>query len=272
MLDVLGKVYRNRGLPLVARKGEDQTLRTTARLVSVDSSAYTATISLWGGEPIPGVPCTPATYTGVTAVHVLLTGGRPVMVTGPATTAANAAAMPQARASEVVSVRNRVVSPVWSGTYRVSRSAWDRWNTSTYGGRSDVYQAGSSSSGTLYGFAGYGSQVVALGASKITKASLSLVSNGAGFLSSWTATVQGSESGTQPPGQPTVTGDTFTVTVGGYGKAGQVASVDIPSDVSEGFRTGALRGFVLVGADYGGTFGTGHPLGWVFTVDYEVTA
>lgn len=277
MIDVLGVVHSRRGVAAPVRRGADRSVVTTGYLISEpDPETYMATVSVLGSEPISGVPAAPATYTGVTAVHVLLDQGRPVQVLSPAgslpvedpTAPIFVPAPPPATPSSTRVVTGRVVAPSFTGTYRVSRGAWGRWNDA-----SDVYQSGSPNSGTLYGLAAYGDQIVALGASEITRARLTLVSNGQGFVPAFDAVVQGSASGSQPAGAPAFTGDTATVSVPGYGHTGGKASVDLPASVRESLRAGSVKGLGLTGSTYGGTLGLGRGAGdaWVLTLDYKVS-
>lgn|GEM_PF-4743635 len=267
MPDILAAIYERRDAPKPPPPGADGTLRTTAALIATDDPTYTSTVSLWGSEPIPGVPTSPGVYTGVTSVHVLVQHGRPVHVLSPASEAALAPeSRPPAAVTSSVRTASRTVSPSGAGTWRVDSGAWDRHNGST----KPVYQGTYTRPGVsrpLRGLAWYGTQVTALGASAITKATLSVVSNGSPGAGDWTATVQGCASGSKPAGAPTFTGDTFTVTV--PSGAGGTATVAIPSSVREALRTGAVRSLGLVGAAYGGTKST--PPSWSIAFEYEVT-
>lgn len=264
--DILTAIYERRGKAPEPRPGSDDTLRTTAALVDVDDATYTATVSVWGSEPIEGVPAVPSVYTGVTSVQVLLQGGRPVQVLGPASDAElTPAERPPAAVVSSVRTATRTVSPVGAGTWRTDSAAWDRHNGAT----KPVYQGTSlNGHGPLRGLAWYGDQVTALGASTITGATLTVVSNGSPGAGAWTATIQGCASGSRPAGAPTFTGDTFTVSVPS-GSGGRV-TVAIPSSVREAMRTGAVRSLGLVGSPYGGTTST--PPSWSIAFDYEVTA
>lgn len=282
MLDVLGAIHRRRGTTPGRRLGADTSPVVVGFLLAEpDATTYLCTVSILGSEPIPGVPATPSTYTGVTTVAVLMDPekGTPVRVLGPAGAPPEELIVepPRPSSDPVVNpdspgstrvVRGKVVLPSFTGTYRVSRSAWGRWNDAA-----DVYQAGSASSGTLYGLAAYGNQITALGASSITRARLTLVSNGAGFVPAWDAVVRGSVNGTRPAGAPSYAGDTVTVSVPGYGKTGQSATVELGATMREALRDGTARGLGLVGATYGGTLGIGRGNGsaWALSLDYEVT-
>lgn len=271
MPDVLKAIWEQRGQAPGPRQGSDDTLRATARLIATDTATYTATVSIWGSDPIAGVPTTPAVYTGVDSVHVLVRGGRPVHVLGPATDAVLEEPVPEPAPDPTTkTITGKVITPTYSGTYRVNIGAWDRYNTSTYGGRSDVYQ-GTGARGPMRGLVTYGNQFTALGASVITRVRLTVASNGAGLGGSWSAVLQGSPHGSRPAGAPTSSGDTVSVTVAGFGSAGQRSYVDLSSAEREGFRTGSFRGLVLVGPDYGGAHGTAHPPSLVAVADYEVS-
>ena len=229
MLDVLGAIHGQRGADVGTRPGSDGSVRATAYLLDYDSVTYLSEVSVHGSEPIGGVPTVPSTYTGVTTVYVLMDGGRPVQVLGPASdvavggTGGGIEAPPSASTSTTRTVTGLIVGPAGSGTYRVDRAAWDRWNTTSYGGASDAYQAGSSASGT------------------------------------------------RPAGAPTYTGSTVSVTVPGYGRAGQVVTVDLDSTMRGDLRTGAIKSLGLTGATYGGTYGAGRAPGWYLSLDYTVS-
>ncbi len=269
--DVLARIHAGRGRERATRPGSDRALVATATLVDYDGTYDLATVSLYGGEAIAGVPAVPSTYTGVTTVRVLLDAGRPVQVLGPAsTTAVPDGTTADTPATEVRTFAGVIVGPVGSGTYRVDRSAWDRWNTTSYGGASDVYQAGSAASGVLHGLAWYGDQILNLGAAAITRARLTLVSNGSGTSATWSATVRGCASGTRPAGAPTYTGSTVSVTVPGYGKAGQAVAVDLDATMCDDLRDGTIKSLGLTAATYGGTYGLGRAPGWYLSLDGTV--
>lgn len=272
-MDILGAIHRARGSS--GRQGADGSLVTTARLVSTDGN--TATIRLWDStEHVAGVPAVSSTYTGVESVYVLLERGRPVLVAGPASSTTEEEFVPDESTSTTSLVRGRVILPTSTGTYAVARSAWDRYNTDRYGGVTDMYQ-GVGPIGDMDSLATYGDQFLDLGAVEITRARLTLISNGSGPSSAaWTATIQASASGSRPAGAPSYTGGTFTASVAGYGGAGTVTRVDLSSTVREGLRDGSLKGLGLVGVVYGGgTWGLStsatRPSGWVIDCDYTVT-
>lgn len=157
-------------------------------------------------------------------------------------------------AGQIVTVQAGVI-PSDSGTYRVSRAAWDRWNTDRFGGATDVYQGDAFGSGTLIGWVGYGDRIANLGALEIVSATLKVKRNGWTNLNTPVAlTVQGSPSGTQPAGSPSSSGDTATTNAVGLE---QWASVALTASMREGLRTGSIKGLVAVGSGDSGWYGTG---------------
>lgn len=235
-----------------------------ASLLAVDTVANRASVSIDGSLAV-WLPYVPGTYTGATTVFVLRdphSSGAGQLVLGPAGVEAvpavpppAAPAAPEAQdplgAGEQATV---LIRPTWSGTYRVIRAAWDRWNTDRYGGRSTLYQGDSFGSGTLKGMAVYGTAVRDLGALRIVSIVVSTpIATGSGSV-----VLQGSPSGTKPAGAPSVSGATASGTT----------SVSLPSPVCESFRTGDLRGLVSNGASYRGTYGTSKANGMTLAVTY----
>lgn len=159
------------------------------------------------------------------------------------------------------------ISPTWSGSYRVSRGAWDRWNTTSYGGRSDLYQGSAYGSGTMIGLATYGDQLANLGAISIDNIVVALVGNG-GSAMPGPAVVQGSPNGSQPPGAPTASGDLALADMSGT----TIGYMALPGTIREGMRTGAFKGLVLNGGGYLGVRGTGYAGSMALTVTYTRAA
>lgn len=237
---------------------------TTAQLLAVDTAGNRARVSIDGG---PGVwlPYVASSYTGITTVFVLrdpTRGGAGQLVLGPCGTQApidvpppppDPAVSPPAPVTARATIR-----PTWSGTWRASAAAWDRWNADRYGGRSTLYQGSAYGSGALTGLAVYGGQVVNLRALSITSAAVyALTVTGSGSL-----TVQGSASGSKPAGAPASSGSTAT----GMGW------INLPADVREALRTGATRGFAAVGANYLAVRGTSYPAGMALRITYTRNA
>lgn len=265
-MDVLAAIHARRGQAAPPRAGIDRTPLVVARLVTEPDADHLAVISIAGSEPLT-VPAVPSTYTGVTSVYVSMSDGRPVLVTGPAGTPTFAAPAPTGGTPTSETVTGLVVAPTVSGTWRVDRAAWDRWNEAT-----DVYQAGSASSGVLSGIACYGDGIVNLGLDSITRARLTLVSNGAGYVSSWSAAIKGATYSTLPSSAPTLAATTSSVTVPGYGYDGSAVTLDLDATTRENLRAGTWKALGLgTTGTYGGTRGTRDSRGWVLTIDGTVT-
>jgi hypothetical protein len=211
------------------------------------------------------VPAPMGAYTiGQTAWILTDEWGIPQIAIGPSSTAtAGAGVAPPAPAAPTVTATTTIGAQT-SGTYRTG-SGWDRWNTGKYGGPSDVYQgAAYGSSGTLIGFAGFGDQVVNLGALSIDDISVPVKKTSLDGFSA-ALTVQGSASGSRPGGAPSGSGDTAATGVlppGGWG------SLQFTPNMREAFRTGAARGLVAVGSAYGGFGGTATPGSLVLQIRY----
>lgn len=253
--------------------GADVRAYTTGLLLGIDEPGNRLLVSVHDGEG-SWLPAVPGTYQGVRVVHVLLdvmAGGRAVLVLGPAEAAptpaqAEASPLPQTPPPAAPTTRTRTVTitPTWSGTWRSTRGAWDRWNVTTYGGRSDVYQGDGYGSGPLVGLATYGNQLVNLGAISIDSVVLRVFRNGSGAGTA-ALVVQGSPHGAQPAGAPSSSGDTATTAAVARGAWVQVA---LPSSVRGAMRTGAVRGLAAVGGAYSGWGGTATAGSMALTVTY----
>jgi hypothetical protein len=156
------------------------------------------------------------------------------------------------------------IAPQWSGSWRSIRSAWDRWNTSTYGGRSTLYQGSGFGSGPMIGLATYGDQLANLGATSIDAVRVRLPGVGLSGASG-PATVQGSPHGSQPGGAPAGTGSTA---IGAYDPSLEHDAATLAADTREGMRTGAIKGLVLVGPNYWAVAGAGNGSGMVLDVTF----
>lgn len=233
-----------------------------ARLLSVDTVNRRATVSIDDGEAV-SLRYVPDNYTGITTVFVLMdpTGsGAGQLVLGPcgtedADTLPPPPPAPPAPGTPSLVERTVVVRPTWSGTYRSIRSAWDRWNTGRYGGRSTLYQGDSFGSGPLVGLATYGNQIVALGAVSISAivATTPLATGGG------TVTLQGAPHAFQPGGAPTPAGST----------ASGDGNVTLPADIREALRTGAAKSLATVGGNYRATYGTSRADGLALRITYR---
>lgn len=229
---------------------------TVAQLVSIDTTANRATVSILGSQPV-ALPFLPGDYTGVTTVYVQLDPlrtGAGQMVMGPCGTLEDVPALPPAPSGTVSA--KATIFPTWSGTWRTDRSSFDRWNIDRYGGRSDLYQGDDYGSGPLKGLAVYGDQIVGLGATAITAMTLSSIKSNGGD----SPVFQGSPHGTKPAGAPSSSG----ATVGGLGNVDLVAS-----GIAELLRTGVFKGLATVGSTYGAVRGTSHPMGMALSITYQ---
>lgn len=230
----------------------------TAVLGTVSATGTgTVTVTIDGASS--ALPAIPSTYTvGQTAWVLLSDWGAPLLVLGPSALTEPTTDTPTAPpAPTSVTVTGQAVSPQWSGSYRATRAAWDRWNVTRYGGRSTLYQGNGYGSGPMTGLATYGNQLVNLGATTITRVQVRLVGVGLSGAAG-PATVQGSPHASQPAGAPSSSGDTAT----GDGW------VDLPASVCEAMRTGSVKGLCTVGANYWGIAGAGNGDGMVLRVDY----
>lgn len=257
---------------LLPQPAGDSSLVATAMLLQTEASGLSCWISLLDGDPVK-LPCQPGSYAGITTVSVLMQGGKPVHVLGPAgvpvvdsdskDSAKGQIANPTPK---LTTVRGKSIRPAWSGTWRASRGAYDRWNTGTHGGRSDLYQGSNGSSGALQGVAVYGNSFVNLKAVEIIKATVTLIPNGSiGAGLSVPVTIQAVKGGGTPSGAPVLTGP--TVTSPGL-TAGKTSTLQLPVAMCELLRTGAAGGLAVVGGQYQGIRGTSHPAGMAITVDY----
>lgn len=256
-------------LPGGPRPGALASVYDVARLVSIDAGTQRATVSLRGSEPFE-LPYLPGVYTGFTTCHVLcdpMDGGRAVLVMGPAGVQPEPEPVPEPPAPGGTVTATATILPTWSGTWRVPRSAWDRWNASRYGGRSDVYQGDAYGSGLLKGLAVYGDQAANLGAVSITSAVLTVQRNGSGTPAA--VSVQGSPSGTKPAGAPSSSGAIASSAVLDPGERG---SITLPSTIREALRTGSAKGLALVGSTYAGVFGTSRADGMALRITYTRAA
>jgi hypothetical protein len=217
-------------------------------------SGNTVTVS-WAGQSMP-LPAIPHTYTVGSRAYVSTDDwGQPERVDGPTDLPAASAPAPQPAPEPSVGTRQVTVTiqPQWSGTWRSSRGAYDRWNLHKYG-RAALWQGNSYGSGPLTGIAVYGSQLVNLGAISIDAVAVNL----SRLEGSGSATVQGTSQGTASPGAPVPSGDTAS----GNGW------VSLPSSVRTAMRTGAVRGLCLVGGAYGAWRGAGQSGGMALRVTY----
>ena len=237
--------------------GGATTLSRTGVLVSVNSTTKTAVVTVGGTNYT--VPYIPSSYVAGAQVWVLCNPSRwgaPELVLGvwdvPVAGGGDTVLPPVAGGGATAQVEV-TIRPQWSGTWRSSRSAWDRWNTEQYGGRSDLYQGSAFTSGPLIGLATYGDQLANLGAISIDYVGAALIHNG-GSAMPGPPIIQGAPHGVRPSGAPTPSGDTST-------------GVLTPA-MREGLRVGSIKSLALVGSGYFGARGTSHPAGMSLAVKY----
>jgi hypothetical protein len=234
-----------------------------ARLLDINTVTNLAQVSIDGSDAV-WLPFWPGTYTNITTVWVLrdpYNSGSGQVVAAPcyAEPPADVPPPPSAppapgTAEPAPTNRTALIRPTYSGTYRVIRSAWDRWNVNRYGGSSTLYQGDAFGSGTLIGLATYGNQVSALGALTISKIVVTTeLATGSGNV-----TLQGSPHASRPAGAPSSSGSTSSGS----------SSVTLHSSICEGLRTGAFKGLCTVGANYRATYGKARATGMVMAVTY----
>lgn len=248
----------------------DRTLIAPMTLVSVSTDALSAVVQDLGGGQVT-VACNPsAVWSGVgvamvirdptdgRAVMALCPGSKPVVMPDP---------IPKPTPTPTVVRKTATITPTSTGTYWPGGGGWGRFNSGRYGGVSDLYQYGQGIGvGLLRGAAFYGDRIKALGASKIVNASVHLMGNGS-MRGGWSPVLQATTQNAQPGGDVSLTGGTYTGSVSGTSET----DVDVTAAV-ELMRTGAAGGLALVGATYGGLYGTSRGTGMALSVTCEVTS
>jgi hypothetical protein len=171
----------------------------------------------------------------------------------PATPAAPAP--PTTPIAPTVATFQALILPTWSGSWSARVPAYDRWNTSRYGGPSSLYQGNQYGSGPMTGIAVYGDQVAGLGALSITAMTVaSTIATGSG-----SPVFQGCAQGTPYPGAPAPSG----ATASGVGQVDLVAS-----GIAEAMRTSAIKGICTVGGTYLAVRGTSLADGMALSLTY----
>jgi len=237
----------------------------TATLVSMSTGDKTAVVTMDGASYT--VPYIQTTYTLNTLVWVLCNPSRwgaPELVMGSwaptvaPTPTPDPAPVPVPPTPPNTQQVRTTIRPQWSGSWRSSAGAWDRWNTGRFGGRSDLYQGSSFGSGPMTGLATYGDQLANLGAISIDSIGVSIIANeGSGMPGP--PLLQASPHGAQPGGAPATSGSV-------------IAGALLPEATREAMRTGATKGIALVGGGYYGARGTSHPQGMALDVLYTRSA
>lgn len=236
---------------------------TTGQVLAVDGTGVRLQVRVDGGDV--WLPYVAGTYSVNDTVAVIRDNGSGSgqLVTGKL--GAAAAPPPTAIAPPTTQRFTTVIRPVGSASYRVDRTAWDRWTTIASTDLADLYQAGvGDPPGVMYGLAWYGAQVSGLGATSIDSIDVVLQHNGSGYGAA-AFVVQGSAASSKPAGAPSFTGSTVTsssVAIGGR------TTVRLPSTVAESMRTGGISSLGITGTDYGGVKGATHPEGMALQVSY----
>lgn len=232
---------------------------TAGEVVAVNAPVGMLTVKTLETET--DLPYLPGTYTAGTMVHVLRSAqrlGLPEMVLGPSG-AYNHENPGQPGGGTGGGggggvTRQVTILPHWSGSWRSMYSRWDSWNTDRYGGRSTLWQGNEYGSGPMTGLAGYGDQIVNLGASEILSIQVAVYRADSSVSAGKVCVLQPSPHGGHPGGAP-VAAPAATAASPPLAP-GQGAHVTLPTGVLDGFRTGAFKGLVTVGGDYGGFNGT----------------
>ena len=226
------------------RTGSDRTMVAVARVLDVADGGTTVTVSLLGSAGI-SLPATASTWTGVATAHVLLDPdtGRPIHVLGPAPA-------PKTTTHTITCTAH----PAWTGTH--APTGWGRFNAAVVGHPRDLSQ-GNAGTGILTGLATYGQQIPAIGATKITRATLTATGNAAN-PGNWSAVLQCAtytDVGPQPTGPQTAA----------IIANNQTTTIDVTA-LAAGLLDG--QGIALVGTVYGGLRGLGDSM--VLSLECEV--
>ena len=250
ILDLLNSTPADEG----PRPGSDHAMVAVARVLDVDGGGTTVTVSLLDSAGIT-LPATVSTWTGVETAYVLLdpSTGRPIHVLGPAPAPkiAPVSFKPPKATTRTVT---RTAYPIWTGTH--APAGWRHFGAAIVGHPRDLNQ-GDAGTGTLTGLATYGQQIPAIGATSITRATLTATGNGAN-PNTWNAVFQ---CATYTDDGPQATGPQATGTI----TNNQTSSIDITA-LADGLLAG--HGIALVGAVYGGLRGQGDSM--VLSLQCEV--
>ena len=250
ILDLLNSTPADEG----PRPGSDHAMVAVARVLDVDGGGTTVTVSLLDSAGIT-LPATVSTWTGVETAYVLLdpSTGRPIHVLGPAPAPKIAPVSfkpPKATTRTITAT----AYPIWTGTH--APAGWRHFGAAIVGHPRDLNQ-GDAGTGTLTGLATYGQQIPAIGATSITRATLTATGNGAN-PNTWNAVFQ---CATYTDDGPQATGPQATGTI----TNNQTSSIDITA-LADGLLAG--HGIALVGAVYGGLRGQGDSM--VLSLQCEV--
>ena len=231
-------------------------------VTAINTTTSRLTVTVGGVSMV--LPYVSATYTVSGNVAVLIdaastTGGVVLGPLGnppaPPAPPAPRPKPPAPRPKPTIGTFTALILPIWSGTWRSSRAAYDRWNTGTYGGASSLYQGNSFGSGPMTGIAVYGNQVAGLGALSIT----SMIVRSVLAVGSGAPVFQGTAQSTPYPGAPS----TYGATAAGTGDVDLVAC-----GIANDFRIGGTKGLCTVGTDYLAVRGTSLANGMALAITY----
>lgn len=237
--------------------------------ITAGPSGGNLTVTVEGASYV--VPAPVGAYTvGESAWIALDDWGVPVLAIGPnsTTTSGGSSGGGTPPPPPATVTATATISPQVTGTWRSSVGRWDQWNPNRYGlGATPIYQGNAYGSGPLLGYAGYGNQIVNLGAISIDEITMKAVKGADG--NSADLVVQGSPNGSRPAGAPSGSGDTAST---GSIPSGGTGGLGFTAGMREAFRTGAARGLIAVGSQYGGFGGIGAPPSFVLQVRYTRNA
>lgn len=242
----------------------DLRTHVSGLVLAVGASRVTISVNGSSGADVPFVGTGYAVGQTVLVARNPHVPGGDLWVLGIIGTPTDASTPDVGTAPSTTTTATITVAPTWSGTWRADRSAYDRWNTSTYGGRSTLYQDEAHGSGALTGLAVYGNQITSLGATAITSMKVKLIGAGLNEASYPTITIRGATNSKVSTSAPSVAGSTFN---GTPGKSG-TDTVTLDSTVREAFRDGTYKGLALVGSSYGAVRGTSKSGAMLLTITY----
>jgi len=251
--------------------GLDTTVQVTGIVSSLNPTTNRLLVSIYGSDPIP-MEFASGSYTPGEMVDVARTyvGGVVKFFVRGRTGGTPAVTLPTVPpAASTTATATTVIVPQWSGTWRVARSAYDRWNESrsSYGGRSTLYQGDGYGSGQLFGLALYGDQIKNLGATTITAMTLTVRDAGLAIGSRPAMEIRAATN-TDSSGIPSPTGVTMTAPALASGAVGAVA---VDASLFDAFRTGAIKALTTVGvgsSKYNALRGTSDADGMALKITY----
>lgn len=242
--------------PVGARPGADTRIAVVGQLLSIDTVANRAIVSVDGSQPM-SLRYSPAiSFTGYTTVLCLrnpITG----QVTDVLHPLGTQPLPPPAPADPPTTVTaTATIVPTTSATWSTKWSGYAAWQPTVYGGPTTLYQGSAFTSGALTGIAVYGDQILNLNATSITAMTVGVT---IATPDTGVVIVQGTASGELPVSIPVGTGSTST----GTGDVDLVAS-----GIAAAMLAGTVKGLILSGTDYLGVAGAANA-GMALNITYE---